>query len=761
MKTQYRKYLNVLTLLLFIVGFQIQFETFLDERIFLIWYPTIFLVALLCGFGPGLLATFVSTLFIWFFLLDPGVAGAPQLESNFLAISVFSITGVASSVYSSQIRKLKTNLLGTKDEMRTIFQFNPTPILVVNPNLTIRSANKAFFKNFQMAASQVIGRPVKELTNDPKECEVLLELLRTILEESAQVSGVEFEFMSPIVGKRTLVLNGVRARLHEFSKELAIIGIEDITEKKKIQNELKVSEQKYRGLVASAYDGIMVVAQDGSIEYSNGQLEKMFGYQSGELLYQKYHLLMPKIHRLSGEAAKQDPLMDPLEREMGRASDLNGIRKDGSEFPIDISFSSFRSEAKIFINCLVRDVTEQKRIESIRRQLVAQQRILLAEAASASRAKDDFLSVLSHELRTPLTTILGWTQELLAKETIETDVREGLLVLERSAQVQGQLINDLLDVSRIQSGKMILEFQKIDLEEVLMNSMAAAKIAANRKSIQIVSNIEKAPVLILADPMRLEQVIWNLLSNAIKFTPENGKVTVSLSILEAGEKQYAKVQISDTGIGIPSNFLDKVFDRFHQADSAITRVYGGLGLGLSIVKSLAEMHQGSIKVESEGIGMGATLTLQLPLLLDENSNLSISNIDRGKKERTTFRLDGIRVLVVDDNIDNLNLFSISLRKFGALVRTEESAIKGLAAILEFKPDILLSDISMPGEDGYVFIRKVRELGINNYGGIPAVALTAYAAAEEIKKAIDAGFDAHIAKPVDKNVLSGTIVEMLK
>lgn len=376
-------------------------------------------------------------------------------------------------------------------------------------------------------------------------------------------------------------------------------------------------------------------------------------------------------------------------------------------------------------------------------------------AERANRTKDAFLATLSHELRTPLTAILGWTQELRAKN-LNSDFVEGLASIERNAKVQSQLIEDLLDVSKIQSGKMVLDVHTVNLVRAIEMAVTSARVLAEQKSQQMHLTTPTSPLTVLADPFRLQQVFSNLLSNAIKFTPPGGSIFVDLNVVNQTDGEFARIQIKDTGIGIKPEFIEHIFERFNQADSSTTRSYGGLGLGLSIVKSLVDMQQGTVAAESQG--PGSTFTVMLPLKSQGGKAPPGFEPQRDAPPKST-KLDGVKVLIVDDSVDNLNLFSVILKSLGAEVRLAESVREGLRALADFRPDILLSDISMPGEDGFSFIRKVRALRKQDGGMIPAVALTAYAGADDVRNALDAGFTAHVAKPVEKMTLSRVIASL--
>ena len=374
------------------------------------------------------------------------------------------------------------------------------------------------------------------------------------------------------------------------------------------------------------------------------------------------------------------------------------------------------------------------------------------QAESANRAKDIFLATLSHELRTPLTAVLGWTRMLREMKLDDETARHGLLVIERNAESQHQLIRDLLDVSRIISGKLRLETDWVQLAPVVEAAVDSVRQAADAKDIRLDVTLDAGSELVSGDEDRLQQVVWNLLSNAIKFTPKGGRVGVRLE--RAGSD--IRIKVSDTGQGIAADFLPHVFERFQQADGSTTRTHGGLGLGLAVVRHLVEQHGGQVSAESAGVGRGASFTVTLPLAAvrpssvkdrDEDARIAVSaQSDEAKP------LAGVRVLVVDDQEDAREMLAMVLQHAGALVTTAGSAAEALKICGDEKIDVLVSDIGMPEEDGYTLIGRVRSLPSNGGGRTPAIALTAYATEEDQKRALAEGFEAHVAKPVEPSEL---------
>ena len=397
---------------------------------------------------------------------------------------------------------------------------------------------------------------------------------------------------------------------------------------------------------------------------------------------------------------------------------------------------------------------------AVREALEAEQHAR-GEAERVGRVKDEFLATLSHELRTPLSAIQGWAQMLLHREVAPHVARQGIETIERNARAQTRLIEDLLDMSRIISGKIRLDLQTVELAGVVAAAIEVVRPAAEGKGVRLEKEIE-AVGAITADANRLQQVLWNLLSNAIKFTPRGGSVTVSLR--RRGD--CVECEVRDTGEGIRPEFLPQVFDRFRQADSSTTRKHGGLGLGLAIVRQLVELHGGSVRAHSEGLEKGSTFTVTLPRGVAEraatgNPEAATPQAGSGRASPTGVeRLSGLHVLVVEDEPDVRDLLRRLLEDRGAEVSAAASAGEAFEALSERRPDVLVSDIGMPEEDGYSLIRRVRAHadGISN---VPAVALTAYTRAEDRARAMECGFNAHLSKPVEPAALVAVIAKLAR
>ena len=407
---------------------------------------------------------------------------------------------------------------------------------------------------------------------------------------------------------------------------------------------------------------------------------------------------------------------------------------------------------------LQEEVDERKRIETERLTLLESERRARAGAEAVNRLKDEFLATLSHELRTPLNAILGWSFLLTSGKGDSAMTERAIGIIRNNALAQSQLIEDILDVSRIIGGKLRLKLGRVPLREVIEAALDSVSLAAQAKALTIERRIEEIEPIV-GDRDRLQQIAWNLLSNAVKFTPREGRVAVRLE--RRGDEVVLAVE--DTGIGIPAPFLPFVFDRFSQADPGATRRHGGLGLGMAIVRYLVELHGGTVKAESPGEDQGTTFTIVLPVSLEleadaDPAELAPSTVADSRLEELP-SLEGVSVLVVDDDRDSRNVLCQLLENQGATVATASATSEAFARFTQWRPDVLVSDIGMPEEDGYTLIRRVRALADTEGGNVPAIALTAYARAEDANAALTAGFQRHLSKPVDVPRLVGAVAEL--
>ncbi|MDF5708967.1 MAG: response regulator [Nostoc sp. S4] len=539
------------------------------------------------------------------------------------------------------------------------------------------------------------------------------------------------------------------------SVQRALREAKERRERQQVEESLHKSEARYRRIVDTSYEGIWTIDSQGRTEFVNLRMSQMLGYPAEEMLGR---FIFDFIERVDGvEFAEQ------LEWLKKQESDLKEGRwrcKDGSYIWTLISAKATFNAQNEFLGAIamLTDITDRKRTEEERDRLLQLEKLARADAEAANRIKDEFLAVLSHELRSPLNPILGWAKLLQSRKFDETTLQKALSTIERNANLQAQLIEDLLDVSRILQGKLNLNMASVDLASTIEAAMETVRLAAEAKTIKIETMLNPIVGKVLGDPARLQQVVWNLLSNAVKFTATGGRVNVRLECIEA----HAEITVSDTGKGINPEFLPYVFDYFRQADNTTTRKFGGLGLGLAIARHLVEMHGGTIWVESPGDEQGATFTVSLPLIKDSATTNYQINANSVTGVRAFSPPIGIKVLIVDDNDDNREFFSFVLEEFGVIAIAVASASEALQVLEKSKPDILLSDIGMPEMNGYTLIQQVRAWEAQTKRqNIPAIAVTAYAGKINRQEALQAGFQQHIVKPVTPEELLMAISSLIQ
>jgi PAS domain S-box-containing protein len=415
------------------------------------------------------------------------------------------------------------------------------------------------------------------------------------------------------------------------------------------------------------------------------------------------------------------------------------------------------------VNVVVVEITQRKKIENELERLLLQEKAAREDAEAANRTKDEFLATISHELRTPLTSILGWARMLVNGKLPEKETRHALQVIVQSAQSQARLIDDILDTSRIITGRLKLDAHPVQIERIFQAAVDVIRPSAEAKKIALTAIVDDPRCMVFGDASRLQQAIWNLLSNAVKFTYEGGRIYARLARTDG----QVEISISDTGVGIEPRFLPHVFERFRQADSSSTRRYGGLGLGLAIVRHIVEMHGGTVSASSPGPGQGATFKVRFPLATSRPAQLEPPPQSESKRplEATPrdrgHMLNGVRVLVVEDDPDTLDMLKYILDNRGAEVMTAGSAEEALEALDRSKPDVLVSDVAMPNQDGFELIGRLRSRGPERGGNIPAAALTAYTREEDRQRALSAGFQSYVRKPVDPEELVAVVAGLTR
>ena len=530
----------------------------------------------------------------------------------------------------------------------------------------------------------------------------------------------------------------------------------DITERTRADRALRESEERYRGLFEDANDLVYTHDLAGNFTSINRAAERITGYPATEATRVNLaQIVAPEHLELAREMVSRKVVSGGP-----TVYELDVITRDGGRVPLEVSTRLMLRDGKpVGVQGIARDIRERRRIEAERAELLAREQAARAEAELANRAKDEFLATLSHELRTPLSAILIWAR-LLRSGRLEPDARtRALEVIERNTKLQARLIEDLLEVSRIIAGKLRLELTPVDLAATVESAIDAVRAAADAKEITLECELDHGIGPVRGDRNRLQQIVWNLVANAIKFTPSGGRVAVRL----ARDAHDAVISVRDTGIGIPADFLPHIFERFRQADSTSTRAHGGLGLGLAIVRHLVERHGGTVTAASPGEGQGATFTVRLPVPakdVEAGDAAWLSGLAR-RPGPSPLSLHGLHVLLVEDESDMRESVTVSLELCGARVTAVGSAPAALEILDRDPPDIVLCDIGMPDEDGYTLVRKIRSRGAERGGQIPAVALTAYARDEDRSRALDAGFQIHIAKPVEPTEIARVVADLCR
>ncbi|BAY14642.1 PAS/PAC sensor hybrid histidine kinase [Anabaenopsis circularis NIES-21] len=577
-----------------------------------------------------------------------------------------------------------------------------------------------------------------------------------------------------------ILISKVTVFVELFKKTQAIK--EQATQLAAVNAELRQSEERFRSLSTCSPVGIFEMDTEGKCRYTNPHYQAICGLNTVESLEKQW---LEFVHPDDQERAiaSWNKYLDIGSQNY--SEDFQFLTANGGHRWVQVRSSRMVSAQGKLLGYVgtLEDITERKQAEEVRTQIIREQ-TARQEAEAANRMKDEFLAVLSHELRTPLTSMLGWSKILRSKKLDDKATAKALEAIERNATSQVQLIEDILDVSRIIRGQLKLNLCAVNLSAVMEAALEAVRPLAEAKHIQINTILDSSIGSVCGDPVRLQQVVWNLLTNAIKFTPKDGNVTVHLELMQHRDQEpggefpseeivissglspirfftssYAQIQVIDTGIGIEPDFLPKVFERFRQADSTTTRSHNGLGLGLAIVRHLVELHNGIILADSAGKGQGATFTLRLPLMP--------SNSLDGKAENSpsctaaTTPLAGLKVLVVDDETDSRNFLAFMFEEYGANATAVASVDTALAIIEQTKPDILVSDISISGQDSYNLIQTIRALAPENGGSIPAIALTAFSREEDRLKILAAGFQHYLTKPIDPENLINAVTSVLK
>jgi PAS domain S-box-containing protein len=611
-------------------------------------------------------------------------------------------------------------------------------------NGVVTSWNRSAERIFGYTAEEMIGHPILILLPKDRQAEEFEILARIRRGERID----HFETFRQRKDGKLIDVSVTISPIHEPGGK--IIGASKVAR--------DITEQKRGGeaslllaaIVNSSDDAIISKNLNGIITSWNAGAQRMFGYTQEETVGRSVLMLVP-----TDRQDEEPKILERLRRgERVEHFETVRVRKNGQQFHVSLTISPVKDLTGRVIGAskIARDVTEFKLVSAEREQLLQSERVARSQAENANRMKDEFLATVSHELRTPLNAIVGWTQLLKDCEGEQEEIAHAVAVIERNARAQAQLIDELLDLGRIVSGKMTLDVQSIDIAGVVQDVIATVQHTADLKSIRVKIILNGIRGSMMGDKQRLQQILWNLLVNAIKFTPKDGSVILSVD----REASQVEISVTDTGCGIAPEFLPHVFERFRQGDSTTTRQHSGLGIGLALVKQLTELHGGVVRAESPGLGKGATFTVKLPVVVTRPLPEETSTQGAPAREELfdMENLSGIRVLVVDDDKDSLEMVKRILSNRHALVETAESVGQAIKLFTSFHPHVVLSDIGMPGQDGYEFIRRVRQLPGGN--SVPAAALTALARSEDRMRALQAGFQTHVAKPIAPNELVAVV-----
>ncbi len=641
--------------------------------------------------------------------------------------------------------RIEEALRKSEAQYRLLFESNPQAMWVYDlETLRFLAVNDAAVRHYGYSRAELLEMTIKDI-RPAEDVQLLCDYLAAGNPELDHAGEWRHQRKDRTIINVEITSN----RLNFAGRPAEFVLAHDITERKKAETALRDSEDRYRDLVDNSHELICTHDLEGRVLSVNPWAARVLGYPQDSLIGLNIRDgLLPEYRDQFDEYIQ-------TVRTEGSARGVMKVRTATGETRLWEYYNTLRTEGveTPIVRGMAHDATE-------RRQALAREKEARLEAEAANRVKDEFLSTLSHELRTPLTAIMGWSDLLLHDEVESGKQRQAIETIARNANSQGQLINDLLEVSRIITGKLRLEFVACELQPVIEAAAESIRPTAEAKGVRLQVLLEPHVGPVFGDRERLQQVVWNLLSNAVKFTRSGGFVQARLQRINS----HVEIVVTDSGVGINPNFLPHVFDRFRQADGSTTRTYGGLGLGLAIVRHLVELHGGAAWAKSAGENQGATFTVRLPFMVSSDHQVEARPTQPvaaavEASERHSPSLAGLRVLIVDDEFDARELVTTMLERCGAKVKAAASAREGLESIESWKPDVLIADIGMSVVDGYGLIKQVRGLPKERGGHTPALALTAYARTEDRVRALSAGYQVHLSKPVDRIELAAVVASL--
>jgi PAS domain S-box-containing protein len=718
--------------------------------VFALFYLAVFFAVWFGGRGPGLFSVALSVVVGDIFFL-PDRLLAPDL-SGLLPNLFFVIISLLAVLLIERSRRAAAEARMSRDSLETTLKSIGDAVISTDAAGRVEFMNAAAERLTGWALAEARGRPLPEvfrIVNEHTRREVESPVDKVLRE--GQVVGLANHTVLIARGGAETPIDDSGAPIRDERGRTAgvVLVFHDISERRRAERERAM----LAAIVESSDDAILSKTLEGVVTSWNHAAERMYGYAADEAVGRHISFVVPP--ELGGELQE---IMARIKRG-GRVERLETVRvrKDGARLDVSVTVSPVRDASGRLVGAstIARNITEQKRAEAERERLLESERRARQEAESVSRAKDEFLATLSHELRTPLTPVLGWTSMIRSGLLGEPEVARAVRTIEKNAQSLSHLINDLLDMSSILSGKLRIERALVELASAVAEAVETVRTHAEARRVVIEVSADRAPppVVVSGDRPRLVQVFWNLLHNAVKFSPEGGRVRVHIS----AEDGAGVVRVEDEGLGITPEFLPFIFERFRQADMGTTRQHGGLGLGLALVKSLVEAHGGRVEASSAGEGRGSSFTVTLPVA----HAAAEGRREGGPVEEGPARRAGAacRVLIVEDSRDTVEMLRVGFGARGYAVTACHSPEEALRVAESAPFDIIISDIGLPRIDGYELIVLLRRLP--HLRRVPALALTGYAAPKDAEAALAAGFDAHVPKPVDPSALAERIEQLLK
>jgi PAS domain S-box-containing protein len=612
-------------------------------------------------------------------------------------------------------------------------------LVVLDKDLRVVRANRSFHNAFQVSPEETENRYVYELGNRQWDIPRLRTLLEEVLPQNHAFHDFEVEHDFPKIGRRTMLLNARRVRGPTDSRELILLAIEDVTERRRAEARVQESERRYRRLFETARDGILVLdAGTGKITDANPFMSELLGYTPEQLLGKE----LWQIGLFQDKASSQAAFRRLQEQGYIRYDHLPLETAGGQQVDVEFVSNLFQADHQTVIQCNIRDITERRQLEGARAQAQA--------LAELHRRKDEFLAMLSHELRNPLAPIMNAVQLLRQPGGSANSMQEqARAIIERQVDQLKALVEDLLEVSRITTGRIRLHYEHVDVRGIAGRAVESVRPLINQRRHQLTVALPPEPIWLLGDATRLEQVVVNLLTNAAKYTDEGGRI--ALTVQREGDE--AVLRVRDTGVGIAPDLLPRIFDLFTQAERSLDRAQGGLGVGLTVVQKLVEMHRGRVEAYS-ALGQGSEFVVRLPVVQLPERSPPPTPVETVKRLAPS-----CRVLVVDDNVDQADSVALLLRASGHDVRVAYSGPTALEAALACRPDIVLMDIGLPEMDGYEVARRLRQQA--SLKDTVMVAMTGYGQESDRQRSHEAGFDHHLVKPVSLQELEGILATLTK